>query len=244
MNPKTLLLAIPMFALLVTGCKTKPKNEDNIAAKVDSTYAMVADLKMEQLKVLNRFFEDSKYTSAIQEYSNAKSVAEKIRIADAAKVWPDDLPAPNEFRQKVRQGIDFVSYRDGIKPEEFDLALRNNDAVAEQVKLMNRYFQGLDKPTLDAIDYYENLSREDKLKLFSNEAALTPVPDYVKAWVNREFQYTYNLQQLLLYYRLQRYLQTRRFINEFPQGFKQQQQSLSSLQDEKKFDLNLVSKSK
>lgn len=239
MKSEFLLLVIPVIALLNAACtsnKKEPPETNAISSKIDSSYAQIADLRIEQLKITNRYFEDPKITEAIQEYAKATTISDKIRIVEVNKTWPDEVPRPKETPQGR---MDFVSHFDKIKPEEFDLAIRNNDVVAQQVRLMNNYFGELDKTTLEAIDYYEKLSKEQKARFF-NETELKPVPDYEQKLLGREFRYNYYLQKQLLFRRLMEYLQRRRFINEFPQGFKQFN-TIGYLND-KQFDLNIASK--
>jgi hypothetical protein len=235
MKSKTLSPFIASTLLLFTFCTPPALEKSEGNARIDSAYALIVGLTIEQLKITNKYFEDPKVTDAILEYSNAKTIYDQIEIVEALD------PQQDITHPKAEKGIDFLTEFDQIDDASFDLAIQNNDVVAQQVKLMNSYFGGLGKETMDAITFYEAMSRDDKVKLFTNPNAFIPAPDYVQRYIGREFQRTYFLQRYLVLQRLNRYLLQRRYIKEFPQGFRQLQQ-IGYLEDEKQFDLKLARK--
>jgi hypothetical protein len=237
MYSKPLFVLFVCFSVTLCSCNPRSNTTQAVSAKIDSAYAQIADLKMEQLKLSNKVLEDPKITAAIQEYANAKTTADKDRIIEIAKppeIPTDTRPAPNE--KPTKGGIEFASFLDKISPEAFDLAIRNNDVVVQQVRLMNNYFGGLDSSTMNAMAYYEQLPTDQKVKFFLNEQEFKPVPDYQQRWLGREFRNAYLLQRLLLLNHLNQYLARTKYINEFPQGFKQNM-GTSLKEDEKQFDL-------
>ncbi|MCW3109941.1 MAG: hypothetical protein JWQ09_4447 [Segetibacter sp.] len=239
MNSKLSPSLIICVSFVLFGCHLKDKESDR-SAKIDATYNQIADLTIEQLKITNAAFEDSKVTAAIKEYGNARTAIEKDGII--SKAIPDvtfTLPAPNE--RKKNGGLEFISFPDKVSPNDFDLAIRNNDVVVKQVKLMNAYFAGLDTGTVSAIAFYENLPKDDKIKYFLDYQQLKPLPDFQKIWIRREFQRAYLLQRLLLLERLRMYMVRTKYINEFPQGFKQNT-GVGYQNNDKQFDLALIEK--
>jgi hypothetical protein len=232
MKLRIALFAFAGLNLFIASC-TNPENQ-SANVKIDSTYALIAALKIEQLKITNRYFQDPKVTTAIQEFSNAKTIYDKIKIVDDLEHDPSTTTHP-----KAEKGIDFLTHFEKIDQQSFDLAIQNNDVVAQQVKLINSYFDGLDKTTLGSIDVYEKLSKDQKVKLLTNPSEFIPVPDYVERYLGRQFLRTYYIQRWLAMERLNRYLIRTRYINEFPQGFRQLGDR-TQLEDKKQFDLNLA----
>lgn len=244
MNANKDSLILLSFAFLFASCQTGNDSTEvkAINAKIDSSYRQVADLTMEQFKIYNETFKNDKITAAIQEYSKAKTMVEKDRIIQALKPAEDGRPHGDVNTIKEKGGIDFIPFITVSGKEDFDLAIRTNNVVARQVKLMNNYFGELNKETLDAVTFYENLSNEDKAKYFFNQGQVQPVPDYMRRQIGREFQHAYLLQRLQILELLRRQFLQRRFVNEFPQGFKQNQQT-AVLYDDKQFDLKINRKS-
>lgn len=240
MKPKVLFLILFSFVLVLTSCSDKSQSSEieAINAKVDSSFVQIADLTIEQIKIYNETFKDAKVTAAIQEYAKAKTVAEKRSVIDV--IEPNDGRPHGDINTiKEKGGIDFISAVAKISPESFDLAIRNNDVVAKQVKLMNNYFGELNKETLDAVAFYEKMTKEDKTKLFFNASDFKPAPDYALRYIGREFQRTYLLQRLQVLQLLRRQFLLKRFVNEFPQGFNQRG-SLSVIENDKQFDLQFA----
>jgi len=106
---------------------------------------------------------------------------------------------------------------------------------------MNTAFKDLDTGAVNAIAFYEKLGKEDKTKLLTNAAAYTPVPDYIQRYLSQEFRRTYYMQRLQMQQMLNKWLLQRRFINEFPQGFKDLGQFGMQIND-KAFDLKIAKK--
>ncbi len=240
MKPNKDLLIVLFVTFLFASCQTGNDSTElkTINSKIDSSYSQVADLTMEQFKIYNETFKNDKITAAIQEYSKAKTTVDKDRIIEALKPAEDGRPHGDVNTIKEKGGIDFIPFNTVSGKEDFDLAIRTNNVVASQVKLMNNYFGELNKQTLDAVAFYENLSNEDKAKYFSNQAQLQPVPDYIQRQIGREFQRAYLLQRLQIVELLRRQFLQRRFVNEFPQGFRQNPQT-AVLYDDKQFDLKI-----
>ena len=232
MKLRSALFAFAGLNLFFASCSNPETQSANV--KIDSTYALIAALKIEQLKITNRYFPDPKVTTAIEEFSKAKNIYDKIKIVDALGHEPETTTHP-----KATKGTDFLTHFDKIDQQSFDLAIQNNDVVAQQVKLLNSYFDGLDKTTVDAIGAYEKLSKDQKVKLLTNPSEFIPVPDYVERYLGRQFLRTYYIQRWQVMERLNRYLIRTRYINEFPQGFRQFGE-ISNPYDKKQFDLNLT----
>jgi|GEM_PF-6238757 len=235
-----LFFAFTGIILLLTKCK--PDSEDStFHAKVDSTYAMLMDLKYQEIKITNNTFEDAKITAAIQAYANAKTTDERISIMDAVRRDIIKTDVTTDLPASKQQGLDFITQFNRITPERFDLAIQNNDVVVQQIKLMNAHFNDLDTGTINAIGVYEKLSKEDKVKFLGEPDAFKPVPDYIQRYLGREFQRTYYFQRYLAMERLNKYLLQKRFINEFPQGFKQLR-DIGQKETNYQFDLKLAKK--
>lgn len=236
-------LIVLSFTFLFFSCQNGNGSSEvkAINAKIDSSYSQVADLTIEQFKIYNETFKNDKITAAIQEYSKAKSMVERDGIINALKPAEDGRPHGDVNTIKEKGGIDFIPFITVSSREDFDLAIRTNNVVARQVKLMNNYFGELNKETLDAVTFYENLSNEDKVKFFFNQGQVQPVPDYARRQIGRDFQHAYLLQRVQILELLRRQFLKRRFVNEFPQGFKQNHQT-AVLYDEKQFDLKINSK--
>jgi hypothetical protein len=246
LNYSHLFFLCTAFVLTSCGDKMKSSDVEAINSKIDSSYNQISDLSIEQLKIYNQRFENPKITGAIEEYSKAKTISDKRKISDMIgdirKSDPTDgRPHGDVNTIKSASYIDFISLLDKFNPQNFDLAIQNNDVVAKQIKLMNNYFSDIDKGTLDAVAFYEKLSKDDKTKLFFNTYQLKPLPDYAQKYIGREFQRAYLLQRLQIAEQLRQEFLRRRFINEFPQGFRQNT-NIGLLKNEKQFDLSLTQK--
>jgi hypothetical protein len=236
MKATTFLLV--SLVLLFSRCKQQ-NGCDAVSAKADSTYAMLADLKMQQFRIMNDAFPDQKITAAIQEYEKAKTIGERIKVADALKKEVVKTEVTTYLPACKQQSLDFISHLYKVTPQSFDLAIQNNDVIAQQVKLLNAYFNDLDTGTVSAISVYERLTKDEKIKLLTDANAFIPAPDYLKRYLGREFQRTYYVQRYLALEQLKRHLLQKRFINEFPQGFKQSK-DVGQRQQDNQFDLKLA----
>lgn len=210
------------FAAFASGCKEPAEQQqDPTASKIDSVYAQIADLTIEQMKLTTKYVNLPQVTATIEAYSKAKTISDKIRIVDAFK--PNEQNKADACDAKATPRGNYVistRFDPAVNPQNFDLYLRNNDVAVQQIKLMNSYFNDLDKNSLDAIAFYEQLDSAAKTKLFFLDNSAIAQPDYAKRWMAREFQMTYQLQKAAMMQMLQRYMLQRRYINEFPQGFR------------------------
>ncbi len=220
------------------------KNDNQKAAaivnRIDSTYNKIADIQLEQIQIHNKAFENSKLTEVIKGFESLSPIEKGNKIGDIVLRRTGDFqPCDQHITRKTGDIFVHIEQPD-IVDKSFDKAIRYNDMTVQKVKALQSHFQDLDKSTLGAIAFYEKLSTEDKLKMFSVGSDLIPVPDYQR-FVGRELLLAYNLKKLNLYRDLNRYVTRRMYINEFPQGFKNKLNEIKiETGDSKEFDLPFV----
>jgi len=200
-----------------TSCKQEQKDTSAaIANNIDSEMVSLADINIARLQVSQQFLGDlfdKRYSELIKEYENNKDRVSKVNFIDRLlkeeKFTSADKPHPSEIKTGYPGIIRYMT------DDNFDLAIKNNDAFVAQVKFMNSKFKTLDQSAVDAISFYEKLQPEQKKQFFdmANGTKITgniPAPDYQK-YISRELQrgyyhYQYHLQALFYYYYKQKSL--------------------------------------
>jgi len=212
------VFVILLGILAFTSCKQEQKNTSAaIANNIDSEMVSLADINIARLQVSQQFLGDlfdKRYSELIKEYENTKDRVSKVNFIDRLiieeKFTSADKPHPSEIKRTGYPGI--IRY---MTDDNFDLAIKNNDAFVAQVKFMNSKFKTLDQSAVDAISFYEKLQPDQKKQFFdmANGTKITgniPAPDYQK-YVSRELlrgynHYQYHLQALFYYYYKQKSL--------------------------------------
>lgn len=229
-----------VMSILFSCQKNDTQEAAAIVNRIDSTYNKIADIQLEQIQIHNKAFENPKLTEVIKGFENLSPIEKGNKIGDiVARKTGEFQPCDQHIPRKT--GDIFIhEEQPDIINKSFDKAIRYNDMTVEKVKALQSHFQDLDKSTLGAIAFYEKLSTEDKLKMFSVGSDRIPVPDYQR-FVGRELLLAYNLKKLNLYRDLNRYVTRRMYINEFPQGFKNKLNEIKIERgDGKEFDLPFV----
>jgi hypothetical protein len=241
---KKLLSSMLVMSILFSCQKNDTQKAAAIVNRIDSTYNKIADIQLEQIQIHNKAFENPKLTEVIKGFENLSPIEKGNKIGDiVARKTGEFQPCDQHIPRKTGDIFIHEEQPDIImksNDKSFDKAIRYNDMTVEKVKALQSHFQDLDKSTLGAIAFYEKLSTEDKLKMFSVGSDLIPVPDYQR-FVGRELLLAYNLKKLNLYRDLNRYVTRRMYINEFPQGFKNKLNEIKIERgDSKEFDLPFV----
>jgi len=253
------IFSLLLLMIIMAHCSTPPKeaatdNSKVLLSKIDSEYVKLADLRIAELKDAEKVFgADNNYSDVIKQYEAAGADVSRKSAVFWQKFANDDDPKWQRAMAQAEAQMDRILARaeknGGIVPvfnlvasdRNFDLALKENDFAIQQVKMLNSHFGDASKETLDAIAYYDKLSKDEKVKMLSGNANLTPVPDYQR-FIYQRLDRNYFLQKLLLQQQLNKFLQYRcnRYINEFPQGYKTTSYRQVDQTGDKQFDLRKI----
>lgn len=253
---KILLGIVPLLlsVILFSHCTSSPKEttgSDNATVllnKIDSEFVKTADMQVAALKAAGAQ-ENTAISDAIKQYeASGTDVSKKAAIywdlvADDDNERAEAQGEAAAARWEARHGGIISRFNPTIPDQNFDLAIRQNDLAIQQAKIMNNQFHDGGADMMNAIAYYEKLSKDDKIKMMGSNVSLKPVPDY-QYIIARQLERGYLLQRLQIERNLNRYIRNRlnRYLNEFPQGFKSPATSFNDINqyDDRQFDLKNV----
>ncbi len=179
---------------------TQPSEDVQIAQqaveRTQTTLREITDLRVKQLAADNALGKnDATITAAVREYE-ALPAAERVRflISDGrlSAAWdPTDPPRPMPVVRT--EGMVFpVDRRNQTTPANFDLAIRQTDMFAQQVRATNELFRDADPSVMTAVEAWERMTPEQK-RTFSATPEVT-------AYYWNYVYLTYRLQLLRHYY--------------------------------------------
>jgi hypothetical protein len=248
------IVPLLLSVILLSHCTTSPKETittDHAAAllnKIDSEFVKSSDMQVAALKTAGAT-ENKAISDAIRQYeASGMDINKKASIYWDLIADDDDneraeaQAAAAEARWETRHGGIISRFAVTIPDRNFDLAIQHNDLAVQQAKIMNNQFGDVSADMMNAIAYYEKLSKEDKMKMMGSNVSLKPAPDYQNL-IARQLERGYLLQRLQWERNLNRYIRNRlnRYINEFPQGFKPSTSFHDAgLDNDKQFDLKNV----
>lgn len=202
------LLAVGVI-VLITACPqkksdvttaTQPDESVKIAReaveRTQATLREITDLRVKQLAADNALGKkDQAISDAIREYESLPA-AERVRflVTDGRlrSAWdPSDPPRPMPVVRT--EGMIFPTQRqDRTTPVDFDLAIRQTDMFAQQVRATNQLFRDADPKVMSAVDAWEKMTPQQK-------RTFTATPEVTAYYWNYVYL-TYRLQLLRHYY--------------------------------------------
>jgi hypothetical protein len=240
------------FALL-TSCSTDKKPETAYAkvflGKIDSEFVKTASIGIAQLKASDSFYagdERRRLKTIIREYEAAGTDVQKKATIAWGSIYKDDDPKAREAalvadNLMAKFGWFLRNYQTTIVDNNFDLAVMNNDAAVQQIKTLNSYYHDAGKETMDAVAYYEKLSKLEKIQMLNSSSRLSapgtfnPNPQQL---LSQRLLQGYLAQRLLLQQNVTRFI-TYRMQAYYDAGMRTNfsQAAILKNADDKAFDL-------
>ena len=208
------LLAVGVV-LAITACKerattgtttsTQPGEDDRAALqaveRTRETLREITDVRVKQLALDNALMaKDPAISAAIQQYEGmAASDRVRFLVSDGrlrdVLTDPSDPPRPDPLIKTERSAFPFTV---ATQPPDtnFDLAVRQTEMFAQQVRLTNELFRDADPRVMSAIEAWEKMTAEQK-------RTFTATPEVTAYYWNYVYL-TYKLQLLRHYYRFTR----------------------------------------